>query len=134
MKITYVQNKPNTEYFFQERNAIKQFLKSENMKSKNIILKFSASWCGPCNYSKLELEKVLYDLKNSNNNVSINNQLSGKMDTLILDIDVDKYENISSFFKIRSLPTIVTYFNGDIELVRNSLSYNEWIALFKELH
>jgi thiol-disulfide isomerase/thioredoxin len=134
MKITYVKNNPKAEYYFEERNSIKQFLKSENMKNKNIILKFSASWCGPCNYSRLELEKTLNDLKYSNNNASIKNQLVGKMETLILDIDIDKYENIASYFKIRSLPTVVTYFNGDVELVRNSLSYNEWISLFKELH
>jgi thiol-disulfide isomerase/thioredoxin len=134
MKITYVKNNPKSEYYFEERKAIKQFINSINMKNKNIILKFSASWCGPCNYSTLELEKTLNDLKYSNNNASIKNQLVGKMETLILDIDIDKYENIASYFKIRSLPTVVTYFNGDVELVRNSLSYNEWISLFKELH
>jgi thiol-disulfide isomerase/thioredoxin len=133
MKITYVQNKPESEIYFEERNSIKQFLKSESMKNKNIILKFSASWCGPCNYSTLELEKTLNDLK-YNNIDSIKNHLVNKLDTIIIDIDVDKNENIASYFKVSSLPTIVTYFNGDVELVRNSLSYDEWISLFKELH
>lgn len=134
MKITYLINNEESIYYFKERNAIKNFLNSPEMNGKNIILKFSAKWCGPCNYSTKQLEKLLDDLNNDAFSVPNVKELENCNDIIIIDIDVDKYDNIASYFRIKTLPTIVTYFNGDVELVRNSIDYNGWISLFKVLH
>ena len=134
MNIHYFENNKNSELYFQNRSEIKNFLKSEQVKNINIVLKFSASWCGPCNYSTLELRKALTQIQLNNDNDNDTYGLNNKKEIIILDIDVDKYDDIASYFKIRSLPTVISYFNGDPELVHNSMSENEWSKLLNSLH
>mgnify|MGYP005840903599 CR=1 FL=1 len=86
-----------------DRQDIKKFIQNNN--SIHILLKFSASWCGPC--------KILNDIINKliDNYSSIKEKPTE--DILIIDINVDKQEDISRYFKIRQLPTILTFFNTE---------------------
>lgn len=114
------------------RHDLKKYLNSVSLKEKNIILKLSASWCGPCRHSSNELSILLSEIEKGN--LTNENKLQEKKDTYIIEIDVDKYDDIASFLRVKSLPTIITYFNGDIELVHNALNYDGWLELFKKLH
>ena len=134
MNIRHILNSVGSELHFRNRKEIKDYINSSSVKSVNIILKFSASWCGPCKYSTCELHKALNSIKNGNCSKNDESVLSNKRNTIIIDIDVDKYEDIASSFKIKTLPTVITFYNGDIELVNNSMNENEWIKLFKRLH
>jgi len=58
----------------------------------NQVIKFSASWCGPCKAIAPILEKVSEEYKN-------------KID--IYKIDVDAQYELSKYFGIRSIPTLL---------------------------
>jgi thiol-disulfide isomerase/thioredoxin len=71
-----------------------------NNSGKDCILKFTASWCGPCKMMIPVLEKV-----SSEHNIPV------------YEIDVDAEFELSSMFNIRSVPTI--YFSpisGDAKI------------------
>ena len=59
-----------------------------NNSGKNCILKFTASWCGPCKMMIPVLEKITSD------------------ELPVYEVDVDSEFELSSMFNIRSVPTI----------------------------
>ena len=63
-----------------------------------IIVKASAKWCGPC---KKVLPLVLDLLDKMPENVKL------------LEIDVDKDQDLATFFDIRQLPTFISYIGKD---------------------
>lgn len=69
-----------------------------------VVLKFSASWCGPCkNKDFLETYHHLKDEFKSNLNV------------LFLELDVDQHETLIENFNISAVPTIKVFtFNKEI--------------------
>lgn len=72
-----------------------EILKSE----KALLVDFHATWCGPCQ----QLHPILESLKEK------------KKDGLrILKIDVDKNQAIAEQFKVRSVPTLLYFQNGEL--------------------
>ena len=63
------------------------------------VLKFSASWCGPCKAYTPVLEKVEQE-KEYNNRVA--------------KVDVDESSNIAAEYGIRSVPTTIVFSNGSV--------------------
>ncbi len=68
-------------------------------RDKPVLVDFYATWCGPCK----QLSPIVNSLKG---------ELAGKMQ--ILKVDVDKKKAISSKYKIKSLPTLAIFQNGEI--------------------
>ena len=81
---------------------------SNNEKFKDIIkegtwlVDFSATWCGPCRMLEPNLEEF-----SKNNNV--------------LQVDIDKFGELTESFGIMSVPTLILFNNG--ELVKQTVGY-----------
>ena len=63
-------------------------------ETKCTVLKFSASWCGPC--QNKDFLKAYHVLKE---------QFVDNPDVLFLELDVDENEELVNDFNIRSIPT-----------------------------
>lgn len=82
----------------------RQELKNHVKNHEVVIVKFKAEWCGPCKKVAPHI-KTLMDTFNKINYV---------------EVDVDDGSNIASYLKIRSIPTIISYVNGDIHEILSS--------------
>ena len=71
---------------------------NEEIKKGKVLVDFYATWSGHCKILWLVLEKIEIEI-----------------DIPILKVDVDKTENISSEYKIYSLPTLKLLNNGKEE-------------------
>lgn len=72
---------------------------NELPKDKKYMLKFWASWCGPCT----ALANTIGELENNNPEV----------DFTIYTIDVDKHSDLAQMFGIRGIPTMVFFKDGE---------------------
>lgn len=63
-----------------------------------VLLDFYADWCGPCQAMK----PILVDLKE---------RMGDK--AMIVKIDTEKNQDLSSFLQIRSIPTLMIYKKGE---------------------
>lgn len=66
---------------------------------KPVLVDFYATWCGPCQ----ALSPIIGEVKK---------ELGTKMK--VIKIDVDKKKSISNKYKIRTLPTLAIFQNGEI--------------------
>lgn len=64
-----------------------------------VLVDFYATWCGPCKTLSPILEQLQTDYE-------------GKIQ--ILKIDVDENPDLASKYDIRSIPTLMTFKNGEI--------------------
>jgi len=64
---------------------------------KVVVMKFTATWCGPCKKSTPLVNKLFSTIPN---NVSM------------VIVDIDKGRDISSSMKIKSVPTLYNFING----------------------
>lgn len=64
-----------------------------------VLIDFHATWCGPCQ----TLAPIINDVKN---------HFGDKL--RVLKIDVDKNVAASSKFKVRGVPTLILFKNGEI--------------------
>ena len=76
----------------------KEELKMVVSQEKYVVVKVTATWCGPCKRSKPLVEKWLESLPES---------------VLYVEVDADKGSEISNILRIRSIPTLLSYINGD---------------------
>lgn len=58
------------------------------------VLKFSASWCGPCKALSMTLEDI------------------DDLDTVVQEIDIDYELDLAATYNIRSVPTLVVLQDG----------------------
>lgn len=66
--------------------------------NKQVILKFGASWCGPCKM----MEPVLRSVSEETN-------------TIVVNVDIDEYPELATEYCVVSLPTMFIY--KDKELI-----------------
>ena len=66
---------------------------------KPVLVDFYATWCGPCQ----ALSPIIGEVKK---------ELGTKMK--VIKIDVDKKKSISNKYKVRTLPTLAIFQNGEI--------------------
>jgi len=88
------------EISFEKRGELKTFIGN----NKNVIIRVSASWCGPCKRIKPLLEEKINNLPNN---------------IKVVFVDFDKHRDVASALKIKNVPTFMFYNNGypDICLV-----------------
>ena len=79
---------------------LKQHVKQHSV----VIVKFKAEWCGPCK----KIEPLVHTLMKQYSKINY------------VVVDVDDGSNIASYLKIRSIPTIVSYLDGDIHEILSS--------------
>lgn len=82
------------------------------------LLKFQASWCGPCKMLSKTIESIKTELT-----------------VPIEEIDIDEQSDIASQYGIRSVPTLVLL-DGDIEISRkigalNATQLKEFLQVSK---
>tara|TARA_B100000123_G_C25705374_1_gene417324 strand:- start:653 stop:976 length:324 start_codon:yes stop_codon:yes gene_type:complete len=70
-----------------------------NQKFENIILYFTASWCGPCKLISPLVQELSDDPEYKDN-------------TLFVKIDVDEFEDIMEKSDVKCMPTFHFYKNG----------------------
>ena len=92
----------------------RQELKNHVKNHEVVIVKFKAEWCGPCKKVSPHI-KTLMETFNKINYV---------------EVDVDDGSNIASYLKIRSIPTIISYVNGDIHEILSSSNTSDITAFF----
>lgn len=69
-------------------------------KFENIILYFTATWCGPCKLISPVVQELSDDPEYKEN-------------TLFVKIDVDEFEDILESCDIKCMPTFLFYKNGE---------------------
>lgn len=80
-------------------------------EDKLVVVDFFATWCGPCKMLASILEEVQEELK----------------EVKIVKIDIDKNPNSASKYKVRNIPTIKIFKNG--EEVKNNVGFASKEAL-----
>jgi len=65
------------------------------------LVKFAATWCGPCKVLSRTLDKVTPEFPTVN----------------FQEVDVDDHPELAKDYKIRSVPTVIVFRNGE-ELTR----------------
>lgn len=94
------------------RQELKDYVKNHSV----VIVKFTAEWCGPCKRIAPYLSKLMeqYD------------KIS------YVEVDVDEGGNIASYLRIRSVPTIVSYIDGDIHEIVITSSLEDIKSFFEK--
>ena len=77
------------------RDDFKNFITTHS--DKLIIVKASATWCGPC-------KRIKNDFLTMFNNLPDN--------VILIDIDIDEADDVAQYLKIRKVPTIMNFVNG----------------------
>jgi thioredoxin 1 len=86
-------------------------------KTHKVFVKFQASWCGPCNAIEGFVKEQF-------------NKVPGEKKVLII-VDVDRCEDVASYFRIRSLPTLMSFKDGERHNVVTGADYEKIEYLFK---
>lgn len=77
------------------RDDFKNFITTHS--DQLIIVKASATWCGPC-------KRIKNDFLTMFNNLPDN--------VILIDIDIDEADDVAQYLKIRKVPTIMNFVNG----------------------
>ena len=70
---------------------------SELIKKGNVVVKFEASWCGPC--------KVLNRIIES---------IDGSIDVNFVRVDVDEFDQLAGKYLVSNIPTCFAYKDGEV--------------------
>ena len=96
-----------------KRDELIEYLKKHSI----VIVKFTATWCGPCKRIHPLVTKLFNSMPNN---------------VTMVVVDIDKGRDISSAMKIKSVPTIYNFINGaPMDSVIGSNSENI-ISFFKK--
>ena len=76
-----------------EKEFNMEVLKEEGI----VVVDFFANWCGPCNMLAPVLEDVQEEMKN----------------VKIVKVDIDENPNVASEYKVKNIPTIKVFKNGE---------------------
>ncbi|UZK64234.1 thioredoxin [Mycoplasma mycoides subsp. capri] len=69
----------------------------KEIKEGKVLVDFNATWCGPCKM----LTPILHDFAKKVDGVKF------------LDVDVDLNRQVAEEFRIMSIPTLITFENGN---------------------
>ncbi len=79
----------------------------------NLVVKYWATWCGPCRMFKPAFEKA-----------------AEKVDATFVEVDVDKVPDVVVEFGVRGVPAVHQWRNGE----RNDIRERRLIPLIAELN
>ena len=88
----------------------------EIMKSPSAVVKFGATWCGPCQTLKPIMEKISDEMS----------------DTFkFYDHDIDSFPNSPTKFGVRGVPTVMIFKNGELKSTKvgmtNKSDFTNWL-------
>ena len=95
------------------RDEFKRFIK----KYKYVIVKFTASWCGPCKAIKSVVDELFLQMPEN---------------IVMLIVDIDKAPDIKRYLKVTSVPTFCNYINGEMMDVNIGGNKENVINFFKK--
>jgi thioredoxin 1 len=101
---------------FEKRSDFKEYVKN----NKFVIVKFSATWCGPCQRIK-DIFKTYY-----------NSALSYEKDIKLVLVDIDEDREVSNLLRVRSVPTMVSYINNTLEYTCTSSKQEDVKHFFED--
>jgi|TARA_B000000475_G_C15883109_1_gene401335 thioredoxin 1 len=77
-----------------KKEDLQNLVKSE----RYVIVKVTATWCGPCKRAQPLIDEWLESLPDN---------------VIYVKVDADKGSEISNILRIRSIPTLLSYINSD---------------------
>jgi thioredoxin 1 len=90
---------------------------SDISSNKNVIIEFSAEWCGPCK----TMVPILEEIDSQNENISV------------FKVDADTQDELCNQFGIRNIPTTLYYRDGDlIDRTVGSKSKDAILSVFND--
>jgi thioredoxin 1 len=88
-------------------------------ENENVIVKFSAEWCGPC--------RTMTNVINNLNDDALNG-----VSFVEVDVDEDDFADVISDLSIRNLPTFIFFKNNEVKDKKvGTLQANEIIDFVK---
>lgn len=71
---------------------------NELIKKEKVLVDFFATWCGPCKMIGPSIEKLAQE----------------NSDVVVIKVDVDKYPEIAASYNVQTIPTLITFKEGQI--------------------
>lgn len=103
---------PGNTYNLTKRVELKELVQKKNP----LIIKFTATWCGPCKRIAPTFNKLVEKVKHL-------------VDIVI--VDADEGSDICSSLKVRGYPSFLSYVNGEMAESMIGADDNELLAFFK---
>ena len=97
-----------------KRNEFKDYVENNNF----VIVKIGATWCGPC-------KRCAPTIKN------LFNQMPEKVNMVL--VDADSGSDVKNHLKIKVVPTLMAFINGDPCEIYQTSNDNEIKNFFKKI-
>lgn len=104
--------------YLTNRNQFKDF----KLQHKVVIVKAEATWCGPCKRIKTEVYDLFDALQKKVNNAQL------------VIVDTDHGRDLASYLKIKSIPTLISFINGNLVDVHMGSDKNELRSFFNKTY
>ena len=96
---------------------VQEYTGKEDLTKGKVFLKFGAEWCGPCRMSKSMIRHLANEYE----------------DVTFIDVDVDKFQELSTKYKLRIVPTVFGLKDGEIIGQVPGVNELEYIELISKL-
>lgn len=94
-----------------------EFKKILSESGKPVIVKFFATWCGPCKMVAPVFEKLSKEFENQ---------------IKFIEIDIDNCDGIASDYFVSSVPTFISFRNGEeLNRMNGAASYDQLETFIK---